>query len=500
MSNELINGLFQSLLAPQQSGPAPADIMAAVNSRNPMASAMAINSPSMAQVTKGLLGQISGGRLSTATPQEYMQQAVAASPELLQTAAGMRQLAQMAQQAGDRPTALRLSLMSQEKAKEEAVLAQQQAKEGQQTMSIANLQNSVSQLAVQQGRPEIADAVKAIDDPAAIMKLAEPLYQKTGGLTQAQLGTMTRYFTGESVQAFSQNGQATSLVPRPATETEGGLTAYQDAQLYAKFTPESIQARRRNPESPLVPLPRAETGQLTDTALAGLYKDYTADSIQAFRADRNSPLIPLPTQGADRRSAHAQRLVEEGLAIGSPEFQTRMNEYNQNVAKINTRPLSALEQAAILNDDLRNSSTHKQTEEDIATLKRIQDTLPLLDGTNPQAFTVVTASIPMLYQTNARAASEIDSFRSRKSITSSIGDWVAKAAGDTATQETKDNLKELVATLDRSLTAQYAKEVDSVRRGYTGLVDQQILDTWYSNQLMDLTTDTEALVNGYLEY
>lgn len=122
-NNELINGLFQSLLAPQQSGPNPADIMAAMNSKNPMAAAMAINSPSMAQVTKGLLGQFG---LTTGTPQEAMQQAVSANPEMLQTAAGMQQLAQMAQQAGDRPTALRLSLMSQEKAKEEADQAKQQ--------------------------------------------------------------------------------------------------------------------------------------------------------------------------------------------------------------------------------------------------------------------------------------------------------------------------------------------------------------------------------------
>ncbi len=500
MANEIVQGLLGNLLQPQQQGPSPADIMAAINSRNPMASAMALTMPQQAQVfgqgAKGLLGSMNIGKGSM-NAQDAMMEAMAGSD--LTTSAGLQQAAQQALAVGNRPMALQLTLQAQQLAKEEEAAKQQQAAAGQQAMNVTNLQNTMSTMAVQRGRPDIADAVKATTDPKAITEMAKPLFERGEQLTPNQIGQLQKDFTAESVQAFARNPTTVALVPRPVTETAGGLTPYQETQLYDKFTLESIEARRTNPNAPLVPLPKAETGGLTDTALAGLYKDYTADSIQAFRADRNAPLIPLPAQGADRRSAHAQRLVEEGLTIGSPEFQTRMNEYNQNVAKINTRPLTALEQASILNDDLRNSSTHKKTEEDIATLRRIQDTLPLLDGTNPQAFTVVTASIPMLYQTNARAASEIDSFRSRKSITSSIGDWVALAAGDTATTETKENLKELVTLLDRSLTAQYAKEVDSVRRGYTGLVDQQLLDTWYSNQLIDFTADTESLVGSYLE-
>lgn len=163
-NNELVNGLFQSLLAPQQSGPAPADIMAAMNSNNPMAAAMAVNSPSMAQVTKGLLGQISGGRLSTATPQEYMQQAVSNAPELLQTSEGMKQLAQMAQQAGDRPTALRLSLMSQEKAKEEADLMKTTAT---QQLQAATGTAYLDQLIASTENPKAKAELSAIRNPVS---------------------------------------------------------------------------------------------------------------------------------------------------------------------------------------------------------------------------------------------------------------------------------------------------------------------------------------------
>ncbi len=120
-NSELVNGLLQSLLTPpQQQGPSPADIMAALNSRNPIAAAMAINAPSMAQVTKGLLGQFG---LTTTTPQEAMQQMVAANPAMLETADGMAQLAQMAQASGDRATALRFTFAAQEKKKEELARA-----------------------------------------------------------------------------------------------------------------------------------------------------------------------------------------------------------------------------------------------------------------------------------------------------------------------------------------------------------------------------------------
>lgn len=242
MANELVQGLFQSLLAPQQTQQNdPTAIMAAINSSNPMAAAMAYNLGSTGQVTKGLLGQISGGRLSTATPQEYMQQAVTASPELLQTSAGMQQLAQMAQQAGDRPTALRLSLMSQEKAVEEAQLAKEQAREGQQTMNITNLQNSVSQLAVRKGRPEIADAVKGMDSAADIMKLAEPLYKtEEAALTPYQQATLSRNYTPESVAAYAKNPSTTVLVPKEGSPQPGAYAIRAaDAGFGAPGTPEN---------------------------------------------------------------------------------------------------------------------------------------------------------------------------------------------------------------------------------------------------------------------
>jgi hypothetical protein len=174
MANELVQGLFQSLLAPQQTQQNdPTAIMAAINSPNPMAAAMAYNLGSTGQVTKGLLGQISGGRLSTATPQEYMQQAVTASPELLQTSAGMQQLAQMAQQAGDRPTALRLSLMSQEKAVEEQTKRTATAK---------------TQLQIGTGTGYLTNLMAGVENPKARAELAAIVNPVSSGAITVEQG------------------------------------------------------------------------------------------------------------------------------------------------------------------------------------------------------------------------------------------------------------------------------------------------------------------------
>jgi hypothetical protein len=151
-----------------------------------------------------------------------------------------------------------------------------------------------------------------------------------------------------------------------------------------------------------------------------------------------------------------------------------------------------------LNDNLRQMPTYTQTLQDAASLTRMKDTLPLLDTSNPEAFTVLSASLPMLYQSNSRAQSEIDSFRSRKGITESIGDWAAKAAGGTATKETIDNMKELIGILDASITAQRAREAGSVVSAYSGIIPKETLDRWYSNQLSDVTASTEDIVNRVL--
>lgn len=291
MANELVQGLFQSLLAPQQTQQNdPTAIMAAINSSNPMAAAMAYNLGSTGQVTKGLLGQISGGRLSTATPQEYMQQAVTASPELLQTSAGMQQLAQMAQQAGDRPTALRLSLMSQEKAVEEAQTQQQSMESQRGRTGLLNIVQGSSLPAAQ--KSAVGAAVMAGNFDGKADKLLEFAFpNKEAG---------ERYRTvGNHVWDNTTGSWATGAAPTDNVAPQAVMTTSSLADLpgidFDQYDPTSYASAERAYKA-------AETEEGRQSAIALLRPKLEAGEQWKMV---NGVMVPWPETGAPRREAES---------------------------------------------------------------------------------------------------------------------------------------------------------------------------------------------------
>lgn len=188
------------------------------------------------------------------------------------------------------------------------------------------------------------------------------------------------------------------------------------------------------------------------------------------------------------------------MVPGSPEFKQAMADYNKSMVQGNLRQLSTIEQVNLMNDQLNKLPTVEQTSNNLAQLSQVKAILPLagLGKSNPQAYTLLTAVLPQLVGSNSRAQAEIDAFRSRKSINESLGDWLTMSLGGTATKETLDNLNEIVGILDRSFTAQRLREVSSVAAGYKGVVPDEVLANWQRNQLSDIDTDIENIVNNAL--
>jgi hypothetical protein len=202
--------------------------------------------------------------------------------------------------------------------------------------------------------------------------------------------------------------------------------------------------------------------------------------------------------GSERNSNYSLMLEEAGIPKGTPDHQARLNDYTQSMIRLNNRDTTPTEAISILNKDLNNIPSFANTENDLASLSRVQATLPLLEESNPQAFTIISGAIPALYRNNSRAQSEIDNFRSRKGITEDIGDWLTTISGGTATKETKENIKELINLLDVALTQQRVQEVSRVRNSYNGVIDENILNSWEANQLSPFSNEIEDIVNRNL--
>lgn len=163
MANELMQGLLSNLLMPQQQQRVdPAQVMAAINSPNPMASAMAYNLPGTQQVMGGMLKQVVGGRGGIGVgADEAMAQALTKAD--LTTSAGLQQAAQNALTTGNRPLALQLTLQAQETQKAEQVTKQQAALR-ENLITKATELGLGTQADMLAGGGDIADAAKVIGD------------------------------------------------------------------------------------------------------------------------------------------------------------------------------------------------------------------------------------------------------------------------------------------------------------------------------------------------
>ena len=410
MANELLQGLLSNLLTPVD----PREAQRAEGARlvsmmgTPGAAATYYAPQRAADFTKGL-GQLFG--MDQRTSADKLRDQLTKQAPDLSTSAGLRQLAQLAEQSGDKNTAAQLSLQA-------AMLATQEAQAAKVTTDAATK--------VTNARSGFVNLINA------------------SGLSLQDRANLT-----SAVNKGSFDG-----------DTDGLLK--------------------------LLPIGKTNEGaKRTPTQIDNLYSNFTPESITARLADPNAPLVPIATPIAAKMSDAAQRFVDEGLTPGSVQFIEKMTAYNDSLVKANSagNEPTSVEVLNTLNSDLNKSPTYVDTSKAIASVKLLTNTLPLLGTSNPQAYNVISASLPMLYQSNARASSEIDNFRKNKGITESLGDFINKLSGGTATKETIDNMKELINVLDATFQQDLVTSVTRTAEGYTGVFPEELLNKWTTNQL-----------------
>jgi hypothetical protein len=362
-------------------------------------------------------------------------QQLSAQPDFMNTSESLAKLAAAASAVGRTPEAMQFSMLASQ--------ARAQEVERNKAITSQSLQRNTNINAVDQ-------AIASVD-AAKFPGLVNALQGYKGGLA------------AEDVPSAPDKIQTTlnSLFERYKVDKEAqtGMTAYQNAELYKSFTADSIRAHLANPNSPLVPLDK-EAQTLSPNTLATLYSQYTPESVQAFVSDNNAILVPRPERAKE---------------------------------------LSPAEEVNMLDTAINRNPTYSKTADNIAQLQQVIELKPLLDSNNPQAFTVISAVLPQLVGSNSRAQAEIDAFRSRVGIKESIGDWAAKLTGGTATQETKNNLVEIINILDANFTAQRQRELDQVINNFKGVISEERLNNWKANLMSDLTPDSiESIVNRAL--
>jgi hypothetical protein len=159
---------LQYLLAPQQpqnNQPSPADIMAAISSKNPMAAVSAMQAPQLAQQFgqqfKGMIGGITGKTPMNAA-EAYkvgLQNIIQNNPDALNTSAGLTSAAQLAGQTGNQQQAMQFATMASQLKAEEAAKAKE-----------AQLRSTLAQTAVNLGLTTEATMLESGGDVDAAAK------------------------------------------------------------------------------------------------------------------------------------------------------------------------------------------------------------------------------------------------------------------------------------------------------------------------------------------
>lgn len=470
MANEMVQGLLQNLLQPTQ-GPSPADIMAALSSRSPAASVAAMQAPQLSQMFgqqfRGLIGAVrdqpapmTGNEAYAAAVQQLSQQ-----PGFMNNSESLLSLAKAASAVGRMPEAMQFSMLASQ--------AQQQEVEKNKNIASQSLVRNTNISAIDSAiasvdaakYPGLSNALEGLknqyateqepSDPSKVQTTISSLFERykvetpeTQQLTPAQTADLYKNFTRESAQAFIRDPN-TVLVPLTKPEEGGGLTLNQKATLQEKFTSESVNAFAIDPSVPLVPRPD-KPNTISPNTLAILYEQFTSDSVQAFLKDPNTILVPRPERAKE---------------------------------------ITPAEQVTMLDSAIKTVPTYSNTAQNIAQLTQVKDLLPLLDTNNPEAYSVISAVVPQLVGSNARAQAEIETFRNNKGIKESIGDYLLRLAGSTPTAETQSNVREIINILDANFTAQRQREIDQVVNNYKGVIPDERLNNWSANLMSTMTAD-----------
>lgn len=245
---------------------------------------------------------------------------------------------------------------------------------------------------------------------------------------------------------------------------------------------------------------RAEYFSQNPDEEAELYKNFKAESVQDY-INGTGTLQPITDkEDKPKLSQHAQRLIEQGFAIGSPEFKQGMAEYNQSLVSGRAKGMSykgPLEQTSFLNEELRSHPLYEST---VNITEKVNKAESLKEGVNAgdsEAIRLMERTVSELYNSDSRAASEIDRLLQGRGISERFSNWVVTSLTGDVTQKTKDTLFAIVETSKKLAKNQQAMAVKYVSDSYSEYVSEEVSSNWVNKNkdaaVIEALTEEDAI-------
>lgn len=214
-----------------------------------------------------------------------------------------------------------------------------------------------------------------------------------------------------------------------------------------------------------------QQGKPTPEQYASNLQYFTKESVDAYYlADpttRTSNMLK-PMDGANRKAASAfgKQLIDQGLQPGSEQFIDHMRMFNEATIKGKTQQTitqmtDPLKQAEFVETAITGDDLYKMAQKSQDSINKSRSTIELAKREGGEALTVLQRNLSTIYDSNTKAASEIDRFiNDNKGIARTFEDFVSRLVGGQVSADTFINYEKVLQAAERGIAKQKQEVVE----------------------------------------
>ena len=334
------------------------------------------------------------------------------------------------------------------------------------------------------------------------------MFQNLGGATDAlsksimgspvptdpmQRNAMQRMgVTNPLLQQFGQGlGGALGQDMRSNADIQKATIAPLLAQVMKERDPQKLRgiAGQLTNADPKLAIQVAQMADSIESQLAAARKPTVlAEGSQLIAPDGTVLAENVKPEKTPALSTFGQMLVEQGLSPDSPEFKAAMARRTTTMASGVEKVIqekTPMEQVGFLNEQFISTPMYAKGEEVKDKITKAKSAIPAVLAGKSEGIAVFSRMVSEAYNADTRAASEIDRFLSNKGILRAFPDWVKTVTTGDVTDETKQNMTELLGFLTEQRLRNRIQEVDNISESYSDFTDAGAMTRFKEVNLKD---------------
>jgi|DEB0MinimDraft_3_1074331.scaffolds.fasta_scaffold14665_2 hypothetical protein len=337
-------------------------------------------------------------------------------------------------------------------------------------------------------------------------KLAE-VYQSRGDLARAaSVGSLARE------QEQKEKQQAADLQAQAATANllMTDLTGIMNNQKISEqqrtkaanlLRVAAVQGERASVLRPQVDALKKEIegSRLTDKQAADLVKEFTGDSVTTYMRTKNPADLKRYTPEEQEEVSEFTKLVRiAGYEDESVESQELHRARAESLSKFNVQSLGPVAQLRELRDTIEEPRVVKdslksvsQAQKAMTTIDSVKQRMARGEPVSEQV-RVIERTVSELYNSDSRAASEIDRFLRGKGIKRAFTDWISSTLTGEPTMETLDLYQDMSETVERFSKNQVKNSAAPFIEMYVDSADPKVISKLNEIYYVDAPSVTSA--------